>query len=132
MANGWYNREMAEVQFWKQSNHLVRGPKLWETLKAKDAEFTCAKLFWWYNMYSSADIGVTPRPMYPADGRKIPDCYAAPSELRDLVVWSHLAWMGFTARRDPLVRELIEQALSVLGAQLAAAPSEEKDSNSPR
>jgi predicted AlkP superfamily pyrophosphatase or phosphodiesterase len=40
-------------------------------------------MFWWYNMYSSADMGVTPRPMYPADGRKIPDCYAAPSKLRD-------------------------------------------------
>ena len=26
--------------------------------------FTCANLFWWYNMYSSADISVTPRPMY--------------------------------------------------------------------
>src|SRR5438552_17354639 len=22
VANGWYNRELAEVQFWKQSNHL--------------------------------------------------------------------------------------------------------------
>jgi hypothetical protein len=40
-------------------------------------------MFWWYNMYSSADWGVTPRPMYPADGRKIPDCYAAPAKLRD-------------------------------------------------
>ena len=40
-------------------------------------------VFWWYNMYSSADIGVTPRPMYPADGRKIPDCYAAPAQLRE-------------------------------------------------
>jgi predicted AlkP superfamily pyrophosphatase or phosphodiesterase len=34
-------------------------------------------------MASSADIGVTPRPMYPADGRKIPDCYASPPGLRE-------------------------------------------------
>jgi predicted AlkP superfamily pyrophosphatase or phosphodiesterase len=34
-------------------------------------------------MYSTADIGVTPRPMYPADGRKIPDCYTAPGVLRE-------------------------------------------------
>ncbi len=48
VGNGWYNRELAEVQFWKQSNHLVAGPKLWETLRAADPQFTCAKLFWWY------------------------------------------------------------------------------------
>ena len=40
-------------------------------------------MFWWYNMYSSADWSATPRPMYPADGRKIPDHYAEPPELRD-------------------------------------------------
>ena len=40
-------------------------------------------MFWWYNMYSGADIGVTPRPIYCADGRKLPDCYSAPAELRD-------------------------------------------------
>src|SRR6185295_13147092 len=37
---------------------------------------------WWYNMYSSADFSVTPRPMYPADGRKIPDVYTNPPSLR--------------------------------------------------
>jgi predicted AlkP superfamily pyrophosphatase or phosphodiesterase len=40
-------------------------------------------MFWWYNMYSSADFAVTPRPQYLADGRKLPDCYADPPELRD-------------------------------------------------
>ncbi len=34
-------------------------------------------------MYSTADFSVTPRPMYPADGRKIPDVYTAPGNLRD-------------------------------------------------
>ena len=34
-------------------------------------------------MYSSADVSVTPRPMYPADGRKLPDVYSAPAGLRD-------------------------------------------------
>ena len=34
-------------------------------------------------MYSSADVTVTPRPMYPADGSKIPDCYTKPGDLRD-------------------------------------------------
>src|SRR5438045_2058518 len=30
VANGWYDRTLAEHQFWKQSNHVVRGEKLWE------------------------------------------------------------------------------------------------------
>jgi predicted AlkP superfamily pyrophosphatase or phosphodiesterase len=82
VANGWYNRELAEVQFWKQSNHLVHGQKLWEDLRQFDPQATCAKLFWWYNMYSSANWSITPRPMYPADGRKIFDIYTAPLSLR--------------------------------------------------
>ena len=51
VANGWYDRELAEVQFWKQSNHIVQARKIWEELRALDPRFTCAKLFWWYNMY---------------------------------------------------------------------------------
>ena len=82
VANGWYNRELAEVHFWKQSNHLVHGRKLWEELREHDPKFTCAKLFWWYNMYSSADYSITPRPSYPADGRKVFDIYTWPSSLR--------------------------------------------------
>jgi predicted AlkP superfamily pyrophosphatase or phosphodiesterase len=82
VANGWYNRELAEVQFWKQSNHVVTAPKVWDELRASQPSFTCAKLFWWYNMYSTADWSITPRPMYPADGRKLFDIYAWPYSLR--------------------------------------------------
>jgi predicted AlkP superfamily pyrophosphatase or phosphodiesterase len=82
VANGWYFRDECEVKFWRQSNRLVQAPKLWEMARALDPSFTCANLFWWYNMYSSVDYAVTPRPMYPADGRKLPDCYTQPAELR--------------------------------------------------
>jgi len=82
VGNGWYNRELAEVQFWKQSNHLVQGRKVWEELREIHPGFTCAKVFWWYNMYSTADWSITPRPMYPADGRKVFDIYTAPMSLR--------------------------------------------------
>jgi predicted AlkP superfamily pyrophosphatase or phosphodiesterase len=83
VGNGWYSREDAEIRFWKQSNKLVQAAKLWETARAADPSFTCANLFWWFNMYSTADYSVTPRPMYPADGRKIPDVYTAPADLRE-------------------------------------------------
>ncbi len=82
VANGWYDRTLSEVHFWKQSNRVVSGLKLWEELRQRRPSFTCAKLFWWYNMYSSADFSITPRPMYPADGRKFFDVYAWPYALR--------------------------------------------------
>lgn len=83
VANGWYFRDLSEVWFWRQSNRLVTGEKIWEAARRRDPAFTCATLFWWYNMYGSATYSVTPRPMYPADGRKIPDIYTEPPGLRD-------------------------------------------------
>lgn len=83
VANGWYDRESAEVRFWKQSNHLVHGEKLWDKLRREIPGFTCAKLFWWYNMHSTADFTITPRPLYPADGRKVFDIHTQPMDLRD-------------------------------------------------
>lgn len=81
VANGWYFRELAEVGFWKQSNALVHGEKVWESARRRDESFTCAQMFWWYNMYSGADFSVTPRPIYPADGRKVLDTYSHPGTL---------------------------------------------------
>ena len=34
-------------------------------------------------MGATHDVGVTPRPIYKADGRKLPDCYTVPPGLRD-------------------------------------------------
>ena len=83
VGNGWYDRTDCEIKFWKQSNKLVQAEKIWDRAKQLDPNFTTSKMFWWYNMYSTADYSVTPRPNYLADGRKLPDCYAHPAELRD-------------------------------------------------
>src|ERR671918_500174 len=79
VGNGWLFRDTMEVRLWQQSNRLVQAPKVWE----RAPNVTCANICWWFAMYSSADVTVTPRPMYPADGRKIPDCYTKPGDLRD-------------------------------------------------
>ncbi len=83
VGNGWYFKEECEVKFWRQSNKLVQAEKIWETLRRSDPGFTAANLFWWYNMYSTVDYSVTPRPNYLANGLKIPDVYSYPAELRD-------------------------------------------------
>ncbi|MBK8501070.1 MAG: alkaline phosphatase family protein [Saprospiraceae bacterium] len=83
VANGWYFREECEVKFWKQSNKLVQAASIWDHARKMDPAFTCANMFWWYNMYSSVDYSVTPRPQYRANGIKVPDCYSNPPDLRD-------------------------------------------------
>jgi predicted AlkP superfamily pyrophosphatase or phosphodiesterase len=83
VGNGWYFEEECEIKFWRQSNKLVQAEKVWEVLRSENPDFTVANMFWWYNMYSSADYAVTPRPLYLQDGRKMPDCHSQPMELRD-------------------------------------------------
>lgn len=83
VGNGWYFRDLAEVLFWRQSNRLVRGEKIYDEGRWRDPTYTTAKMFWWYNMYANVEWSMTPRPSYPADGRKIFDSYSQPAELRD-------------------------------------------------
>lgn len=83
VANGWYFRDLSEVWLWRQSNALVQGDKIWDVARSKDPSFTCANTFWWYAMNTRADITLTPRPLYCADGLKLPDFYAYPLPLRD-------------------------------------------------
>jgi predicted AlkP superfamily pyrophosphatase or phosphodiesterase len=82
VGNGWYFRDDCEIHFWRQSNKLIQSQKLWEMARGRNPQFTFANLFGWFNMYSSAEFSITPRPMYPADGRKLPDVYTEPPELR--------------------------------------------------
>ncbi len=78
VGNGWYFEDVGEVHFWRQSNACVRGPKLYERARELDPSFTCAKLFWWWNMGAAVDFSITPRPFYPADGRKFLAVYGWP------------------------------------------------------
>jgi predicted AlkP superfamily pyrophosphatase or phosphodiesterase len=83
VANGWYYRDIDEVALWKQSNQLVQGKKIWHLGRERDLGFTCANAFWWFNMNTDVNWSVTPRPLYCADGKKLPDCYSNPAGLRD-------------------------------------------------
>jgi len=76
VANGWYHRDLNEVWFWRPSNQLVAGERVWQAHDGRTAV-----LFWRFNMATDAAISVAERPAYPADGRKIPDVYTQPPEL---------------------------------------------------
>ncbi|HEY1789693.1 MAG TPA: nucleotide pyrophosphatase/phosphodiesterase family protein [Verrucomicrobiae bacterium] len=92
VGNGWFNRELAEIHFWKQSNHVVQQAKIWDALRLQTATRgsqktvqipSIANCFWWFNMYSSVDYSITPRPIYRADGGKIFDVYSWPYSIRE-------------------------------------------------
>jgi predicted AlkP superfamily pyrophosphatase or phosphodiesterase len=82
VGNGWYFRDECEIKFWRQSNKLVEAPKVWDLARSLEPSFTCANVCWWYAMHASVDYTVTPRPIYTADGLKIPDAYTKPADLR--------------------------------------------------
>lgn len=83
VGNGWYFRDTDEVRFWQRSNKLMHGEKVWDAAKQRNADFTCLNMFWRYAAYSGCDYVVIERPIYKADGRKLPDIYSNRSELRD-------------------------------------------------
>lgn len=89
VANGWYDRTEGQVKFWKQSNRLVEAEPVWKIARQRDPGFTCANICWWYAMNSEVDVYVTPRPIYRANGRKVPDCLTRPGELRDQLQAKH-------------------------------------------
>ncbi len=82
VGNGWYFRDLADVLFWRQSNRLVQGERIYDVGRQRDPSYTTAKMFWWFNMYANVDWSVTPRPSYPADGRKVFDSYSHPADLK--------------------------------------------------
>ena len=82
VANGWYFRDSPRSVSGSNPITWCGGEKVWDLAKTDRVRFpTASKLFWWYNMYAEVDYSVTLRPIYPADGRKIPALYSHPAEL---------------------------------------------------
>ncbi|RMH02921.1 MAG: alkaline phosphatase family protein [Planctomycetota bacterium] len=82
VGNGWYFRDLAEVWLWRQSAALLQAPTIFDRWREAAPAARTAQLFWWWNLPSRADLSLTPRPTYWADGRKGPDVHSWPPELR--------------------------------------------------
>jgi len=46
VGNGWYFRDLAEVMFWRQSNRLVQGSRIYDLARKREPAYTVAKMFW--------------------------------------------------------------------------------------
>jgi len=80
VGNGWLDPATHEPAFWRQANTLVSGEKLYEAARPLLGGQQTAKLFWWWNMGADIDLSITPRPFYPADGRKLVATYSWPTD----------------------------------------------------
>ena len=80
VGNGWRLPSTGEVALWRQPNRLVETPKVYDIARERDPNFTCAKIFWWWNLGAAVDWSITPRPHYGADGSKVIDVQTSPTE----------------------------------------------------
>ena len=80
VGNGCFNRIAMRPEFWRQENALVRGPRIWDIMREKDANAKVAVLFWQNSKYIDADIVITPSPLH-TDSGMIEWCYSKPTGL---------------------------------------------------
>jgi predicted AlkP superfamily pyrophosphatase or phosphodiesterase len=87
VGNGWLFRDTREVRFWQQSSALIEAETIDHAVRRRAVEqglpFRVAKLFWWFNQGSGAEISVTPKPHYGADGKKVFGIAGTPDGLCD-------------------------------------------------
>jgi predicted AlkP superfamily pyrophosphatase or phosphodiesterase len=85
VGNTWYWRELGEVRNWVQSNRLMAGEPVYRAAQVmaeeRGEDFTCAKMFWWFNQGSGCAVSATPKPHYGSDGSKEFDILTEPPEL---------------------------------------------------
>lgn len=77
VANGFYDRDLAEVRFWEQSAGLVQQTRAWSNRSDRP---TVAMLFWQNSLYADVDCMITPKPMHTDQGL-LNDCYSRPAGL---------------------------------------------------
>lgn len=78
-ANGIFLRETVQTLFWCQSARLVKGPRIWEALRAKGGRV--GLYFFQQSLGEAADEIVSPAPIHKHDGGMIMATYQKPAGL---------------------------------------------------
>ena len=89
VGNGWYSRELGQVQWWNRHHQLVDGDKLWDEGAQRFPGYTSAAVAWTHSLGSGNDIIVAPPPPERDSETTAPPCYVLPRDL-DAVLWRRL------------------------------------------
>jgi len=77
--NGVWSREMRRPMFWEQSSALVKGPRIWDGLRAAGKKV--GMLFWQQSLGEDVDLLLSPAPVHKHHGGMIEDVYSRPTGL---------------------------------------------------
>ncbi len=78
VGNGYFNRVTMKPEFWRQENALIRGPRISDIMRERDANAKVGVLFWQNSKYIDADIVISPSPLH-TDSGMIEWCYSKPT-----------------------------------------------------
>ncbi len=81
IANGFFHRQRAEVEFWVGRNDVIAERQIWEDLKTMHPGYTSAVWHAQNIKDASADFIVTPAPIHEPDGTTKLWCYSKPAGL---------------------------------------------------
>ncbi|MDD2598315.1 MAG: alkaline phosphatase family protein [Kiritimatiellae bacterium] len=79
IANGFMERTLRRPLFWEQSSALVKGERLWESLRGQGG--TVAMTFFQQSLGESVDQIISPAPIHKHNGGMIMDCSSTPESL---------------------------------------------------
>ncbi|MCH8149220.1 MAG: alkaline phosphatase family protein, partial [Planctomycetes bacterium] len=81
IANGFFQRDRDEVEFWVAPNEIVRGEHVWDALRKSYPGYTTAVWHLQNIKQAGADFIVTPAPIHEPDGTTKLWCYSKPDGL---------------------------------------------------
>jgi hypothetical protein len=81
VANGFYWRDSQQVEMWTAWNEKIEAPQVWDLLKERHAELTCAVWFPMLSKGCGAEYVCMPAPIHNPDGSESLWCYTKPTEL---------------------------------------------------
>jgi predicted AlkP superfamily pyrophosphatase or phosphodiesterase len=81
IANGFFQRDRREVEFWVAHNDVITGEQIWDAIHAGRGDFTSAVWHAQNIKGAGADFIVTPAPIHTADGGTKLWCYSKPDGL---------------------------------------------------
>ncbi len=81
IANGFYWRDLQQVEMWTSPNECIERPQIWDILSHHEGGLTAAVWFPLHSKGCEADYVCTPAPIHNPDGSEALWCYTRPLDL---------------------------------------------------